>query len=83
MKRNVKKIPLSILETAEILSDKRLMAAIRQSEKEIREGKVVPWELIKERLKKGGRMIEGQAHFRAALKTVNRRHAKTLKSLAR
>jgi len=37
-------------ETAEILADKRLMASIRQSEREIRQGKTIPWEVVKKKL---------------------------------
>lgn len=38
-------------ETEEILADKGLMRAIRQGEKEIKEGKGIPWEEVKEELK--------------------------------
>ena len=37
-------------ETNEISADKKLMEDIRQSEKEIAEGKVIPWEEVKKNL---------------------------------
>ncbi len=37
-------------ETNEILADKKLMKAIRQGEKEIDEGKGIPWEEVKKEL---------------------------------
>lgn len=37
-------------ETNEILADKKLMKDIRQSEKEIVEGKTIPWEEVKKNL---------------------------------
>lgn len=37
-------------ETKEILSDKRLMRDIRRGEKEIKEGKGIPWEKVKKDL---------------------------------
>ena len=40
----------SIKETNEILADKALMKAIRQGEKEIREGKGENWEDVKKEL---------------------------------
>lgn len=38
-------------ETTEILSDPGLMKAIRQGEKEIKQGKGIPWEEVKKELK--------------------------------
>ena len=40
----------SLRETLEILSDKKLMRAIKQGEKEIAEGKGIPWEEAKKEL---------------------------------
>ncbi len=37
-------------ETKEILADKKLMRDIRQGEKEIKEGKGIPWEKVKKDL---------------------------------
>ncbi len=37
-------------ETNEILSDKKLMKSIRQGEKEIAEGKGIPWEEVEKEL---------------------------------
>lgn len=37
-------------ETNEILADKKLMRDIKQSEKEIALGKVIPWEEVKKKL---------------------------------
>lgn len=37
-------------ETEEIMADKALMKAIRQGEKEIEEGKGIPWEQVKKDL---------------------------------
>ncbi len=41
----------SMLETMEILGDPELMAAIRQSEKEIAEGRTIPLDEVKRRLR--------------------------------
>lgn len=38
------------LETNEILADKELMRAIKQSEKEIKDGKIYDWEDVKKEL---------------------------------
>ena len=38
----------SIVETLEILSDEELMASLRQSIKEVSEGKAVPWDRARE-----------------------------------
>jgi prevent-host-death family protein len=43
----------SIMETLEILSDEELMAALRQSIKEVSEGKTVPWDRAREELSVG------------------------------
>lgn len=40
----------TIIETLEIMSDPELMAAIRQSIKEIEEGQTIPWEQVKQEL---------------------------------
>lgn len=40
----------SIIETLEIMADEELMAALRKGIKEVSEGKVVPWEAVKEEL---------------------------------
>ena len=40
----------SIMETLEILSDEKLMAALRQSIKEASEGKAVPWDRARKEL---------------------------------
>jgi len=40
----------ALVETLEIMSDKDLMAALRQSIKEIKQGKLIPWERIKREL---------------------------------
>lgn len=40
----------SIVETLEIMGDSDLMAALRQSIKEVGEGKVIAWETVKEEL---------------------------------
>ena len=40
----------SLLETNAILADKGLMRAIRKGEKEIEEGKGIPWEDVKKEL---------------------------------
>lgn len=40
----------SIIETMDILSDPELMESIRQGEKEIAEGKVIPWEEVEKEL---------------------------------
>jgi PHD/YefM family antitoxin component YafN of YafNO toxin-antitoxin module len=40
----------SIMETLEILSDEELMAALRQSIKEVSEGKTVAWNRAKQEL---------------------------------
>jgi antitoxin YefM len=41
----------SLVETLEILGDEALMGALRQSVKEARAGKTVPWEKVKRDLK--------------------------------
>jgi antitoxin YefM len=43
----------SIVETLEILGDEDLMTALRQSVKEVSEGKTVPWDRAKQELKRG------------------------------
>jgi antitoxin YefM len=43
----------SIVETLEILGDEDLMAALRQSIKEVSEGKTVPWDRAKQELNRG------------------------------
>jgi prevent-host-death family protein len=43
----------SIMETLEILGDEDLMAALRQSIKEVSEGKTVPWDRAKQELNRG------------------------------
>jgi PHD/YefM family antitoxin component YafN of YafNO toxin-antitoxin module len=40
----------AIVETLEIMEDADLMAALRQSIKELSEGKVIPWEEVKAEL---------------------------------
>ncbi len=40
----------ALVETLEIMSDKDLMAALRQSIKEIKQGKLIPWERAKRKL---------------------------------
>ena len=40
----------SIIETLEIMGDKDLMAALRQSIKEADEGKTIPWKTVKAKL---------------------------------
>ena len=40
----------SLLETLEILSDKRLMKSIRKTEDELKKGKGIPWEKVKAKL---------------------------------
>ena len=40
----------SIMETLEIMGDAELMAAIRQGERDIAEGRVKPWEEVKKEL---------------------------------
>jgi prevent-host-death family protein len=40
----------SLVETLEILGDEALMPALRQSLKELRAGKTVPWEKVKQGL---------------------------------
>lgn len=40
----------SIIETLEIMGDKKLMAALRQGIKEMQEGKGIPWEKVKKDL---------------------------------
>ena len=47
----------SLMETLEILSDKRLMKEIREGEKELREGKGIPWEEVKAKLHKKKRNV--------------------------
>jgi prevent-host-death family protein len=37
----------SLLETLEVLSDKELMAALAESDKDIAAGRVIPWEEVK------------------------------------
>lgn len=39
-----------LIETLEILQDEEMMAAIRQAEQEIAEGKIIPWEEVKKEL---------------------------------
>lgn len=41
----------SLLETLEVLSDKDLMAALAESEKDIAAGRVIPWEEVKQELR--------------------------------
>jgi antitoxin YefM len=43
----------SIVETLEILGDEDLMATLRQSIKEVSEGKTVPWDRAKQELNRG------------------------------
>jgi PHD/YefM family antitoxin component YafN of YafNO toxin-antitoxin module len=40
----------SIIETLEVMSDEKLMASIRRGIKEIRQGKTIPWEKVKDEL---------------------------------
>jgi hypothetical protein len=40
----------SVLETAEILADKQLVSAIRDSERQIANGETVPWDVVKHKL---------------------------------
>ncbi len=40
----------ALMETLEILSDKKLMVLLRQSLKEVRRGKLIPWERAKQKL---------------------------------
>lgn len=40
----------TIVETLDIMSDEKLMKALRQSIKELREGKTTPWEKVKKGL---------------------------------
>jgi PHD/YefM family antitoxin component YafN of YafNO toxin-antitoxin module len=40
----------AIVETLEVMGDEELMAALRQSIKEVKEGKVIPWEQAKRKL---------------------------------
>jgi len=40
----------TIEETLEILGDESLMAALRKSAKEIKHGKLIPWEKVKKEL---------------------------------
>lgn len=39
-----------LLETMEILADPELMAQIREAEKDVREGRTIPWEDVKAEL---------------------------------
>ena len=39
-----------LTETLEIITDKRLMASIRQGLKETRAGKLIPWDRVKQKL---------------------------------
>jgi prevent-host-death family protein len=41
----------SLTETLEILSDKELMAALRRSLRQLEEGKLIPWETVKKKLR--------------------------------
>lgn len=41
----------SILETVEILGDEKTMDALRQGIKEMKEGKGIPWEQVKKKLR--------------------------------
>ena len=41
-----------LLETIEILSDKKLMRSIRKAKQEIKEGKTIPWEEARLELRK-------------------------------
>ena len=41
----------SLVETLEILGDEALMQALRRSLKEVRTGKIVPWEKVKQDLR--------------------------------
>ncbi len=41
-------------ELLEILVDKPLMARIRQGIREVKQGKVIPWERAKQKLKRAG-----------------------------
>jgi PHD/YefM family antitoxin component YafN of YafNO toxin-antitoxin module len=40
----------AIVETLEVMGDEELMVALRQSIKEVKEGKVIPWEQAKRKL---------------------------------
>ena len=40
----------ALAETLEIMTDKELMASLRQSIKEAKQGKLIPWEQVKRRL---------------------------------
>jgi antitoxin YefM len=40
----------SLLETLDILSDRKLVKEIKGAEKELREGKGIPWEKLKKKL---------------------------------
>ena len=40
----------SIMETLEVMADEEMMKALRQGIKEMKEGKTVPWEKVKEEL---------------------------------
>jgi hypothetical protein len=40
----------SLVETLEIMGDKDLMADLRRSIREVREGKTIPWERVKKDL---------------------------------
>ncbi len=37
----------SIVETMEIMSDKKMTSALRKSAREIRQGKLIPWEKVR------------------------------------
>ncbi len=41
-----------LIETIEIMSDKELVKRIEKAEKDIREGKTVPWEVVRKRLER-------------------------------
>ena len=41
----------ALAETLEIMGDERLMAALRRSIREAKQGKLIPWEQVKRKLK--------------------------------
>jgi len=49
-RKKARKQQAALRETLEILSDQNLMADLRQSIKEMEEGKTIPWEEAKQEL---------------------------------
>ena len=51
-----KKIMEEILETQEVLADRRLIDSIKRSKQDLKSGRVVAWEQLKRELKSKGKL---------------------------